>query len=193
MQKSARLVFSALSLFALGTGTSSAGLFDRGGGLIYDDVLNITWMQDALYARTLGIDSNGALNHADAMAFAANMSYYDSVRNTTWDDWRLPQTFSNFAGYDLTGTTSELAYMYYINLGYAANTSHDRFTPEPSSSNYNPFINLTYRAYWSETAGPRVGNFWAVHFHFGSQEIGGGSDLSRVWLVRSNGRPAVAF
>jgi hypothetical protein len=184
MQKSLRLVVSALSLCALGTGTSTAGLIDRGGGLIYDDVLNITWMQDALYARTTGANSNGALNHAGALAFAANTSYYDSVRNTTWDDWRLPQTFVNFAGYDVTGTTSELAYMYYINLGYAANTSHDRFTPEPTSSNYNPFINLTYRAYWSETLAPNVGNAWALHFHFGSQESGGVGDLSRVWLVR---------
>ena len=32
----------------------SGELFDRGGGLIYDDVLNITWLQDANYALTTG-------------------------------------------------------------------------------------------------------------------------------------------
>lgn len=30
-------------------GTGNATLYDRGGGLIYDDVLDITWLQDANY------------------------------------------------------------------------------------------------------------------------------------------------
>ena len=28
----------------------NAALYDRGNGLIYDDVLDITWLQDANYA-----------------------------------------------------------------------------------------------------------------------------------------------
>ena len=32
-----------------------AALHDRGSGLIYDDVLNITWLQDANYAKTSGV------------------------------------------------------------------------------------------------------------------------------------------
>lgn len=40
---------------ALGfSGAAGAGLIDRGGGLIYDDVLDITWLQDANYALTSG-------------------------------------------------------------------------------------------------------------------------------------------
>ena len=31
---------------------SQAALYDRGNGLIYDDVLDITWLQDANYAKT---------------------------------------------------------------------------------------------------------------------------------------------
>ena len=31
-----------------------AALYDRGEGLIYDDVLDITWLQDANYAMTSG-------------------------------------------------------------------------------------------------------------------------------------------
>ena len=186
MFKKQRFVLSALALIGLGTGTSQAMLIDRGGGLIYDTTLNVTWMQDALYAQTTGASSNGRLNWADAMAFAASTVYYDSERDTYWDDWRLPSTINlpSSEGYDTTGMSSELAYMYYINLGYAPNTSHDPSTPSPTSTNYNPFINLTYRAYWSGTQADRPGNAWAFHFHFGSQEIGGMSDPSRVWLVR---------
>ena len=32
--------------------TAQAGLFDRGGGLIYDDFFDITWLQDANYCAT---------------------------------------------------------------------------------------------------------------------------------------------
>ncbi len=48
-------------------GTSNAELWDRGGGLIYDDVLDITWLQDANYAATKtfgvpGIEANGVMS-----------------------------------------------------------------------------------------------------------------------------------
>lgn len=69
---------------------AQAALIDRGGGLIYDDVLNITWLQDANYAKTSGYDASGKMNWQDAVAWAANLTYYDSVRGVTYDDWRLP-------------------------------------------------------------------------------------------------------
>ena len=42
-------VFLAMILVFGVAGTVNAELHDRGGGLIYDDVLNITWLQDANY------------------------------------------------------------------------------------------------------------------------------------------------
>src|SRR5688500_2808181 len=140
MLKNSRIVLSAVALVGFGAGTAQAALIDRGGGLIYDTVLDVTWMQDALYASTTGVSSNGRLIWDDAMAFASSTSYYDSVRNTTWDDWRLPQQFVNSRSalmYDTLGQESELAYMYYVNLGYAAKTGHDPALPAPTSSNYN--------------------------------------------------------
>jgi hypothetical protein len=123
--------------------TPFAALHDRGGGLIYDDVLNITWLQDANYARTqgYGLIQNGGLTWYDALTWAANLTYHDSVRNVTWDDWRLPDISpldpskgwqmqistdgdqddsynvsapgTKYAG----STASELPYMYFNNLG----------------------------------------------------------------------------
>jgi hypothetical protein len=189
MLKNSRIVLSALALVGFGAGTAQAALIDRGGGLIYDTVLDVTWMQDALYASTTGVSSNGRLTWDAAMAFASSTTYFDSVRNTTWDDWRLPQQFVNSRStalmYDTLGLESEMAYMYYINLGYSANTGHNPSLPAPTSSNYNPFINLTYRGYWTETTNAlRAGEAWAFHFHFGSTELGGKGDPSRVWLLR---------
>lgn len=34
-------------VLAMLLGNAQAGLFDRGGGLIYDDDLNITWLSNA--------------------------------------------------------------------------------------------------------------------------------------------------
>jgi len=127
-------------LFAMGllaSGASQATLYDRGGGLIYDDVLNVTWLADANYAKTSGYDSDGLMNWSAATTWAANLSYVDSVRGVTYDDWRLPTVLDtglpgcNWSysdsgtdcGYNVQtasgGTVySELAYMYYVNLGF---------------------------------------------------------------------------
>jgi hypothetical protein len=183
--KKSRSALAALFLLAAGIGTSEATLLDRGGGLIYDDALDITWMQDAQYVLTSGHSSTGRLNWNAAVDFASQVEYYDAVRDITLTDWRLPRTVNapSSLGYDTTGLTSELAYMYYINLGYAANTSHDRFTPAPTSNAYNPFFNIAYRGYWSETLSDFSDQAWILHFHFGSQELDGISDEQRVWLV----------
>jgi hypothetical protein len=37
-------------------GTGNAPLWDRGGGLIYDTVLNVTWLQDVNYANNQSYD-----------------------------------------------------------------------------------------------------------------------------------------
>ena len=122
-------------LLAFGlSGAAQATLIDRGSGLIYDDQLDITWLQDANYAKTSGYDADGRMNWGGAVVWAANLSYFDSVRNVTYTDWRLPFVVDtgtvgcNFAytgtdcGYNVqtkTGATvySELAYLYYDNLG----------------------------------------------------------------------------
>ena len=86
------------------------------------------------------------MNWTDANAWAAGLSYYDVVRDVTYDDWRLPTSrpidgnsfniaISNDGttdrGYARTTTdgsdggwrdaggtpVSELGYMYYVNLG----------------------------------------------------------------------------
>lgn len=123
------------------SGAAQAALHDRGGGLIYDDVLNVTWLQDANYARTSGYDGDGVLNWEQAVTWAASLNYYDSVRNVTYSDWRLPTvgpvngtsfilTHNSSVGATDIGvnigapgtiyagsTGSEMAYMFYQSLG----------------------------------------------------------------------------
>lgn len=125
---------------------SHASLVDRGGGLIYDTDLNVTWLQDANYALTSGFatsGTNGKMPWAEAMSWAENLSFYDTVRNVTWTDWRLPNVSplngtnwywstsidgSSDSSYNIgqPGTVyagskaSELTYMFYTNLGNEA-------------------------------------------------------------------------
>jgi len=89
-----------VALAATAMSSAQAELIDRGGGLIYDTVLNITWLQDSNYAATSGYQVpgraaddpmiNGLMDWAESMAWAQNLNYYDSVRGVTWSDWHLP-------------------------------------------------------------------------------------------------------
>jgi hypothetical protein len=87
-----KLIVILCVLFFGIAGTANATLLDRGGGLIYDDVLDITWLQDANYAQTSGYDADGMMTWYDAIVWAEKLEYYDSVREVTGTDWRLPQT-----------------------------------------------------------------------------------------------------
>jgi hypothetical protein len=185
-KKNVRLALSVFAACLLHAQTSQAALIDRGGGLIYDTVLNVTWMQDAQYAITSQYKADGRLSWADAVGFASNATYADSVRGVVWDDWRLPSTVDlpTSTGYDLTGQTSELAFMYYVNLGYSPSPLLPS-APAPSSNAYNPFTNLAFRGYWSGTeSGTWSGEAWGFHMHFGYQSLNGKNDGSRVWLLR---------
>ncbi len=116
------------------SGPVQAALHDRGGGLVYDDVLDVTWLQDANYARTSGYDGDGKMSWVQAQLWAENLNYYDSVRGVTYSDWRLPQTFDLGApgcdygysgtdcGYNLSIASSELAHLYYADFGNRAFT-----------------------------------------------------------------------
>jgi hypothetical protein len=90
---------------------AQAALIDRGGGLIYDDVLNITWLQDANLAasNTFGLayntdlgnhpnDSYGPnyperINASGRMTWGAALHWIDAMNAADYqgyDDWRLP-------------------------------------------------------------------------------------------------------
>jgi len=80
----------------------------------------------------------------------------ETLEYSGYDDWRLPATDdglhvygfdgSTTAGYNIT--SSELGYMYYVNLGNIGYGATDGTVPQPgyglNSTNY--FINLTRRS-----------------------------------------------
>jgi hypothetical protein len=119
-------------LLALGLSTTTqATLIDRGNGMIYDSDQDLTWLQDANYAKTSGHLPGrwkGNMLWEDASAWADGLVYGG------FDDWRLPTvTASEYsygfngqvAGYNVDTTTSELAYMFHVILGNESSYKSD--------------------------------------------------------------------
>jgi hypothetical protein len=189
-----------------------ATLWDRQGGLIYDDVLDVTWVQD-VHAVQNYYNGERAVDWATATSWVENFEYYDTARDMVWDDWRLPTIDSGaYAGWDPVydsnaavgkdqyyvydrseAGANEMAYMYYVNLGFQANNDltsdpADLLLPTSTNGAANPFENLYYLGTWT---GSLVGNpdrpdqVWYFHFHFGrTLSDPNGLDTQTVWAVR---------
>jgi hypothetical protein len=129
----------------LSAGAAQAALHDRGGGLIYDDVLNITWLSDANYALTSGYtywnlfyNSHGRMSFSEANTWVTNLSYGG------YDDWRLPSALCSVNCNEI----SEMGHMFYNNLGASAGSS---ILSGSNTANLALFTNLKSYAYWSGT------------------------------------------
>lgn len=223
----------ALGILAAGvmlSGPARAALYDRGGGLIYDSALNVTWLQDANYAKTSGYDGDGIMSWYQAVAWADQLSVYDSVRGVTWSDWRLPMvrpingsTFNyklrsdgwSDYGYNVAApgsaypgaTGSELAYMYYINLGNRGRSDTSGNAPQAGwSATANAsfvdatdgdrvsFQNLQSMLYWSGTEyAPYPSNAWYFSTLSGYQSSAAKSLITSLyaWALRPGDVAAV--
>ena len=187
--------FAVSTVLVLGlvlTSVAKATLIDRGGGLLYDTGLNVTWLVNADYGFGSSYDSadgttDGRMTWDNAVAWAANLSYYDRVRNVTYTDWRLPVIIDtgtpgcNFAysgtdcGYNVDTATSELAYLFYVDLGDqalkdATGTNQTGY----GLVNVGPFINFQSYSYWSGTEyAPNTAGSWSFNTSDGSQGSNG--------------------
>jgi hypothetical protein len=78
------VLIMSICVVLISLGSARATLIDRGGGMVYDDVLDITWLQDFNHAMTSGYDADGL------MSWDAANSWADSLTVGSFDDWRLP-------------------------------------------------------------------------------------------------------
>jgi hypothetical protein len=178
-----------LSLGLMATTTAQASLFDRGGGLIYDDDLTITWLANA--------NVNGVMTWDNAMTWASNLSYYDSVRNVTYTDWRLPTTLQPdpacgtqnsgvSSGYNCTG--SEMGHLFYNELSGTAGSS----ILSSADPDLALFTNVQSSYYWSGTENAPDTNYaWFFGFVLGHQTANNKSGTGYAWAVRPGDVAAV--
>ena len=205
------IVLLALAMVFTYSMSSRAELIDRGGGLIYDTVLNITWLQDANYAKTSDYDMDGAMTWEQAMNWVENLVYEDPVRSVHWSAWRLPHTLPingtsynfNFPsgygygwdgtcdiGYNITSPNSEMGFMFHVNLGNKSyfDTLGNFPQLDYGLKNTYPFVNLVSYHYWSETeyfgyGSPAVAA-WNFNFSMGIQNEDDKTYNLYAWAVR---------
>jgi hypothetical protein len=133
--------------------TAQAELFDRGGGLIYNDVLDITWMADWNYAKTSGFDADGLMYWDTAAAWVDNLSYGG------YSDWRLPSAIDAEGLTPCFGvrcTGGEFAHLYYNELGVTPGASI--LTGDPAKLAL--FTNISPTSYWTGTDFDGYAVFW---------------------------------
>lgn len=168
----------ALGLMAglLMAGTSQAILIDRGGGLIYDDVLNVTWTQTA---------GDGVLrNWADANTWAADLDFGG------FSDWRLPNMDVDGNGaVEVCATNvdcrdNEYGHMFYQNLNGALfdnKTGNQLGDGGVTLNNINDIRSF----YWSGTeVALNAAGAWVFVFGDGDQVMDGKGDNASAWAVR---------
>ena len=172
------------SFFSLISMPSHAALVDNGGGLIYDDVLDITWSQP---------DVPRTWDNANTWASGLTLGGVS--------DWRLPyisvaEGTGPFTGSPVDCNTeteaacqdNELGYMFYQNLsgtfGQSILTSGD--------PDLDLFPTLQPSIYWPGTDFDSV-NAWGFHFFGGFQDFGFKGDGNGVysWAVHSGDVGAV--
>jgi hypothetical protein len=166
-----------ITIFILVLGISSfseATLMDRGGGLIYDTDLDMTWLKNSRINPT-------SCGWGTAVQMMNDFVYYDSVRNVYWDDWRLPSAYNYDDGQLCTGYNcirSEIGHLFYSELGNVADPNDTRL------ENAGLFENIG-GDYWL-SAPPQ----WVFSFNYGSQDY---FDCDfKLWAVREGDVPEPA-
>lgn len=178
---------------------AQAALYDRGNGMIYDDVLDITWLQDANYAKTSGYSGIEVMQWPLAEQWAEQLVYGG------YDDWRLPSARlrnsppacyetdgSCDAGYNVT--VSELGYMFFVNLGNRATVdANGQFQVDPGLTNTHfidgltgesvSFLNFQPGYYWYREEVGILNYVWYFNTD-GYQDYFGPSSRASAWAVR---------
>ena len=177
---------------------ANATLIDRGNGLIYDDDLDVTWLQDANLAasNTFGVSSIGADGSMDwdtataPNGWIAAMNADGGTGYLGFSDWRLPTTLQpdptcsdqlpgtppQGRGFNCTG--SEMGHLFYDELGGTAGDDlQSGSTPVPF------FFNIGV-GYWSGTQSFFPPDAWQFAFFEGIQESFGKIEPQLAWPVR---------
>ncbi len=204
MKSSLTIAKSLLGLVLIGTlPQANATLYDRGNGMIYDDVKRITWLQDANYAKTSGYDADGKMTWANANTWADQLEYGG------YDDWRLASAnlmngASPCNAYDgscdigFNNTTGELGHMFYNNLGNLGRydssgadqagygVTNSSFTDATPGGGTESFLNVQSSAYWfGEEYAPSTTTAWAFYTDQGDQFRYPKNSSIYSWAVRA--------
>lgn len=203
------------TLFVLAAAApAEAAFYDRGGGLIYDSLLDVTWLADANHALTTGYvtpegravtETGGRLTWGEALTWAANLAVQDPLRGVVWDDWRLPAVApvngSTFVLHESAAGTTDVGYrlsargtfyagstaseLAHLFYNGVAATAYGPITAGGDAASLALFDNLQLAVYWSGTEHrPGSGLVFGFSTLDGRQQRIGAGDFAHAWAVR---------
>jgi len=181
------------NLFWLVPFSAHAALIPSADGMtVYDTVVHVTWLANANFAATetfsvAGINANGSMNYATAVAWVAAMNAFDGGKGYLGhNNWSLPTTPLSDSTCGLTGpygnfgfgcTNSALGSLYPA-LGFQY---PDTVVPIPANT-VGPFINFQPYLYWSDTLNGRdTSGYYTFSFNSGWQ--GGNLDPHYMYAL----------
>lgn len=157
-------------LAVLVTHMAHATLINRGNGLIYDDVQDITWLQNANLA-------------GDAMTWVDSMDWVSRLSFGGFNDWRLFKA-NEYCGVNKDGyncITTELGHLFYETLDLPQDTSM------VATAIAKGFINLDVEyVYWSgtESSSSSSNTVWYFDIENGYQTDVNKTGSGYAWAVR---------
>lgn len=196
MNKIKAIVAAAMFVMA---GAAQSALISRGGGMVYDTTLDVTWLADMNYAFTSGYAAKGSVAYPNPdeysiwpngrMGWSAAMQWAESLVYGGFSDWRLPtlNTSSDITCsgvYDPGGglglqywgvncSGGELSHLFVIDLGNGAWSSvlEQGGDTAEQISNFALFSNIKSYQYWSSAEyAPGPYDAWAFYTSGGFQE-----------------------
>lgn len=197
MQSKSAIHLAAVVSMVTASSNVGAALIDRGGGLIYDTELDITWLADANHGVGSTYDAMDGVTDG-RMSWQNALEWTQSLVVGGVGGWRLPNTAfgdstcTNSAGGDSSGYNcrrSEMGNLFYISLGgmlgSSIHTTHN--------SNYQLFSNIQSAPYWSATEHYAYADISAWDFNFGNGSQGGDLKMYsfHVWAVHDGDVAAV--
>ena len=180
------------------SGGARAALVDRGGGLVYDQDFNITWLSNANLAgtNTFGISGvNGPISHLPAglMTWDTAQRWIGAMNTTNYlgyNDWRLPITPypdptcpSPTTAQGPTCTGSEMSHLFYHELGGVRDSSI-LTTHNPNFTMFQNVMSYTYRSGTESAQYPTIYGY-GVDLLLGRQLLYGKNNIQFAWAVRS--------
>lgn len=206
-------MYLGISLLACSISTTQAALIDYGNGLIYDDIQDISWLQNSNLAADNNFGVTG-INVDGTMAWETGFEWINALNSNNYlgySSWRMPTVDpvngvsfeytvsydgSTDRGFNNTSTANELSHLYYTslgNIGYCTTNNATGSSPDTCETaavgewglqNTGPFGDMQAFRYWTDTENNlNDTRAFDMDFTFGQIGTGGKGGGKHVWAV----------
>ena len=180
------------------SGSAQAQLLGE-GTVVYDDILDITWLQNANLAQSMNFGLKG-INPDGSMSWTAAQTWIAALNAMNYggsNQWTLPKTVhpdktcdqgpgstdkevdaSVKAAFGYSCTGSQLGFLYYQRLGGVEGSTIEL----THNSSYGKFSNFQPYLYWSGSIWPRVANSY-FSFSFGNGWQGTNIQTNALYVI----------